>query len=224
MKMRRSTVRAVVLCGVAAGVLLAGSSIAYLTDYDSAKNEFTVGKVEIELDEPGWVPEEHTKIVPGEDIKKNPQVTNTGVNDAFVYLQVSVPKDTVITADDQGNRLESRNQKLFSFESKEGWTQISLEESEDTAIYTYSYDKILEPEETTTALFDSVHFVNLIEGQLDEQSLAIPVRAYAIQSANTADEKKTVVEQAKEAYQKYIKQNAGQNSAVMENSAETEKE
>lgn len=205
-----------VLCSVAAGVLLVGSSVAYLTDYDSAKNEFTVGKVDIDLKEPDWVPEDHTKIEPGDDIKKNPQIKNNGVNDAFVYLQVSIPKDTVITSDAQGNRLASANQQLFTFESNTGWTRISLEESENSAIYTYSYDQILKPGETTSALFDKVHFINLIEGQLDEQSLSIPVRAYAIQSAHTADTEKSVINQAKEAYQKYIRQNTGQKGSVME--------
>ena len=33
--------------------------------FDSAQNQFTVGKVDIELDEPNWTPEEYTKIEPG---------------------------------------------------------------------------------------------------------------------------------------------------------------
>ena len=35
--------------------------------------------------------------------------------------------------------------------------------------------------ETTESLFDTVKFLNIIEGQLDGQQLEIPVRAYAIQ-------------------------------------------
>ena len=73
------------------GLASIGGVSAYLTDFDSAQNQFTVGKVDIELDEPNWTPEEYTKIEPGKEIDKDPQITNTGVNDAFVYLEISVP-------------------------------------------------------------------------------------------------------------------------------------
>ena len=39
--------------------------------------------------------------------------------------------------------------------------------------------------ETTETLFDTVKFLNIIEGQLDGQQIEIPVRAYAIQAAYT---------------------------------------
>ena len=43
--------------------LAAGGTAAYLTDFETTTNSFTVGKVDIELDEPGWKPEENTKTV-----------------------------------------------------------------------------------------------------------------------------------------------------------------
>ena len=39
--------------------------------YDKTVNQFTVGKVDIQL-EAGRKPEEHTKIEPGKDIQKYP--------------------------------------------------------------------------------------------------------------------------------------------------------
>ena len=53
--------------GFVAGVLCLasiGGVSAYLTDFDKADNQFTVGKVSIDLDEPGFKPEEQTKIEP----------------------------------------------------------------------------------------------------------------------------------------------------------------
>lgn len=94
--------------GFVAGVLCLasiGGVSAYLTDFDKADNQFTVGKVSIDLDEPGFKPEEQTKIEPGKDVKKDPQIKNTGVNDAFVYLEVSIPMAEVEAASEDGTRL-----------------------------------------------------------------------------------------------------------------------
>ena len=81
-------------------------------------------------------------------------------------------------------------------------------------VYTYCYNKILKPGDTTIPLFETVTFANIIEGQLDTAHLEIPIRAYAIQTVNTGGDTGTVVQQAMTAYQKYVKQNLGQNGAV----------
>ena len=186
----------------------------YLTDYDKADNQFTVGKVEIELEEPGWKQEEHTKIEPGKEIEKDPQIQNTGVNDAFVYMEVTVPMADVMAADEEGNRLNKKMQELFTFTAKENWSLIDKKKKETAAVYVYAYDKILKPEQTTEPLFDMVKFLNIIEGQLDTQQISIPVRAYAIQSSYTGGDKDSIPEQAKEAYKKYVNQNKEQEGQV----------
>lgn len=59
--------------GLAAGILClasVGGISAYLTDFDKADNQFTVGKVSIDLEEPGFDQEEQTKIEPGKEVKK----------------------------------------------------------------------------------------------------------------------------------------------------------
>ena len=96
MMKNRKMVKGIAL-GAMIAALAAGGTAAYLTDFETTTNSFTVGKVDIELDEPGWKPEENTKIVPTQVIKKDPYVKNVGVNEAFVYLEVSVPVSEVIT-------------------------------------------------------------------------------------------------------------------------------
>ena len=54
------------------GSICIGGTLAYLTDYDVAANEFTVGKVDIELTEPNWKPEDYKNLVPTQEIKKDP--------------------------------------------------------------------------------------------------------------------------------------------------------
>ena len=197
-----------------AGALLVGGTFAYLTDYDQAVNQFTVGQVKIELEEPNWEPEKHTKIVPTEEIKKDPQVKNTGSNDAFVYLEVSVPMADVITAAGDGSRIPKAVQELFSFSKNEGWTQMSAKTSGNSRVYTYAYNRILKPQETTGTLFDTVTFANVVEGQLDTKILEMPVRAYAIQTVNTGGTETETVKQAIKAFEKYVNQNREQDGKV----------
>lgn len=103
--------------------------ISYLTDFDKADNQFTVGKVSIDLDEPGFKPEEQTKIEPGKDVKKDPQIKNTGVNDAFVYLEVSIPMAEVEAASEDGTRLGKREQELFSFQTPDKLDKIKFQKN-----------------------------------------------------------------------------------------------
>ena len=213
MMKNRKMVKGIALAAMVAA-LAAGGTAAYLTDFESATNSFTVGKVDIELDEPNWKPDDNTKLVPTQVIKKDPFVKNLGVNDAFVYLEVSVPVRNVITAALDGTRNAQAKTEVFSYTKNKEWTQMERKEIGQNMVYTYAYNSILKPGEKTTTLFDTVTFANIIEGQLDTQQLDMPVRAYAIQSTNTGDDKTTVLEQATAAYQKYVNQNKGLSSGV----------
>lgn len=205
--------KAVFAVGVLCLATIGGVS-AYLTDFDTAENQFTVGKVAIEVDEPNWDEKEQTKIEPGKVISKDPQIKNTGVNDAFVYLEVSIPMADVQAAADDGTRLKQKMQELFSFEAQDSWTKLDSKQSGDNQIYIYAYNEILQPQQTTEALFDSVKFLNVIEEELDEQQLSIPIRAYAIQSSYTGGDSSSVTDRARIAYEKYVNQNKDQTGQV----------
>lgn len=213
-KMTKRNMMKVLATGAVIGSLAVCGTAAYLTDYDNTVNEFTVGKVDIKLEEPNWKPEDHTKIEPSEVIKKDPQIKNEGINDAFVYLEVSVPVASVITAAADGSRIDKAETELFSFAAKNDWTRIDKRKVGNNQVYTFTYNKILKPTETTTTLFDTVTFANIIEGQLDTQTLSMPVRAYAIQTVNTGDNGGTLLEQSKVAYTKYVNQNVSQSGAA----------
>ena len=213
--MKKNTVKIMALAGILCLASVGGVS-AYLTDYEKVSNEFTVGKVDIELKEPEWKPEENKKIEPSKVIHKDPQITNTGTNDAFVYMEVSIPMANVEAAAENGERLGKKVQELFYFEAKDSWTQLSVQNAESRRTYTYAYKKILKPQETSEALFDTVKFLNLIEGQLDGQTFEIPVRAYAIQTSYTGGSSDNLSEQIKAAYEKYVNQNKNQDGKVTE--------
>ena len=213
--MKKNTVKIMTLAGILCLASVGGVS-AYLTDYEKVSNEFTVGKVDIELKEPEWKPEENKKIEPSKVIHKDPQITNTGTNDAFVYMEVSIPMANVEAAAENGERLGKKVQELFYFEAKDSWMQLSVQNTESRRPYTYAYKKILKPQETSEALFDTVKFLNLIEGQLDGQTFEIPVRAYAIQTSYTGGSSDNLSEQIKAAYEKYVNQNKNQDGKVTE--------
>ena len=69
--------------------------------------------------------------------------------------------------------MTKREQELFSFQTPTGWTKLSSKKNGDNQVYVYAYNEILKPEQTTSALFDSVKFLNIIEGQLDERNLEL---------------------------------------------------
>lgn len=197
--------------------LTVGGSIAYLTDAERTTNHFTVGKVDIDLTEPNWEEEENQELQAGVTIKKDPTLTNTGINDAYVYLEVQIPMADVITAGQDGTRLNNgaaTHQQLFTFQADSSWTLISQEELNQKMVYTYSYNQILAPNESTTALFNTVTFANVVEGQIDQNEYDIPVAGFAIQTANTGDGSGDIPSEAKTAYEKYVNQNLGQSGAV----------
>ena len=76
------------ICFVLIACMVAGGSLAYLTDRDSEANVFTVGDVRIELSEDFA---QGAKLTPGVNIEKTPTIKNTGINDAYVWMDWAVP-------------------------------------------------------------------------------------------------------------------------------------
>ena len=208
-----------ILCTLAvAGVIGTSGILAYLTDNDQATNKFTVGKVDIELQEPTWdeatdtdgdeVPDFAEEITANQTIAKDPQVENIGKNNAYVYLKVTVPVAEVITAADDGTLLNggaATATELFTFTPNAKWTEIASEKEETatSVTYVYYYNEVVAPGATTEKLFEEVKFANVIEGQVDDTVMQqIDVNAYAIQSDNLAND-----ETQEAAYQIYLNQN-----------------
>lgn len=213
--MNKKFVKVAAICA-AIGSLAIGGTMAYLTDYDSVVNEFTVGEVKIDLEEPNWKPEENKKIEPTQVIKKDPQIKNTGVSDAYVYLEVEVPRENVIVANAAGQRQAKAITDLFTYTVNPDWTMIAENTNDQVHRRTYCYNKVLAAGSTTNTLFDTVTMANVIEGQIDKKVLTVPVRAYAIQTVNTGAGN-TVVAKATEAFKKYYAQNEGTDAAAKQN-------
>ncbi len=111
---------------LAAVALIAAFSLggirAYMTDHETAVNEFTVGKVDFNLYESSWDGEgpdgsyiaadsnalginQAKNIYSGKVIDKNPAVKNNSKNDAYFRMYVRIPVASVVTADRSGRVL-----------------------------------------------------------------------------------------------------------------------
>lgn len=113
---------------VMVGAMALGGTMAYLTDNEAHVNTFTVGKVQIDLEEPGWDPEDGEDIVPNEEIEKDPKIENTGTNLAYVFAEVKIPAAEVVTAGADGTKNPSALQDLFTYGTVKG--------SGDAKVYT----------------------------------------------------------------------------------------
>ena len=78
------------LCIVATLVIGLGSTLAYLTDTDTKVNTFTVGNVDIMVDEEF---EQNSPLAPGATVNKDAQIVNTGATPAWVWMTVAVPSN-----------------------------------------------------------------------------------------------------------------------------------
>lgn len=99
----KKKITALCLCVALLAIAVVGASLAYFTDTDNAKNTFTVGNVKIDLIEQektdnGLAPFEQRKtLVPGKSndgnaVSKIVTVKNTGDGDAWVWVELRIPK------------------------------------------------------------------------------------------------------------------------------------
>ncbi len=176
------------------GCVAVGGISAYLTDIENANNEFTVGKINIELKEDNWNPEEGKDITPNKEIAKDPTVTNIGKNGAYVFVEVEVPYANIVVANDDGTKKAAADTELFSYTVNSGWVELGTgtkdtEKGIITHVYAYATDlntlTALSKEATTPSVFDSVKVANFVENQgLEETETSINVIAKAIQTTD----------------------------------------
>lgn len=82
---------AIFLCVALAAVAVVGASLAYFTDSEAKTNVFTVGKVDINLDET-FV--DNSKLMPGVDVNKDVSISLAeNSSDAYVWYLWKIPAD-----------------------------------------------------------------------------------------------------------------------------------
>ena len=129
--------------------------------------------------------------------------------------------------------------------TEDSWTLVKSEELEAEAdtqishyhVYTYAYNKVLLEGETTKPLFEKVRLLNMLEGELDESSLTMPIKAFAIQAAHTGNdsdeadvgndypiEPADVQREARFAFEKYLNQKEGEENTDSDEEISTQED
>ena len=190
----------ITLCLIVAMIAVAaiGGTLAYFTDSETTTNTFTMGSVEIELTESSW--NAPTNTVPGVSYAKNPVVKNTGMNDAWIRVDVILSDATAFkTAAAKYTNTELSS--MFVGLDTTNWTALTPADGDnDTLIFSFYYKTALAKETSTSALFTAVK----IPGKFTNADMTnigtdftITVQAHAIQ---TSDDYTTV----EEAFAKYV--------------------
>lgn len=187
---------------VAASVL---GTMAYLTSTDKVVNTFTVGKVQIKLDEAkantdGTLVENaervkanNYKLLPGHTYAKDPMVTVLKDSEsAYIKMTVTFSKAAELDAIFAPNGADMTS--IFNGYSSTNWTYKG--NTEDTAANTRTYEfwykeAVAAPTDNVAldALFDSITVPGSItNGQLETiEDMTITVNAYAIQADGFAN-------------------------------------
>lgn len=192
-------------CLLTGGLMIAGA-YAYLTDTAEATNTFTVGNVKVTLKEPGYPGNDSPQVknqTPGQETPKNPQVENTGKNDAVVFMQVSVPMRELTPITDGKISGEKTLSEVFTMKLDGDSAQPGTNHFRDSWVllnggkpsadgknkdYLFGYSRRIQKGQTTDALFDKVQLVNFREEEIGaKDSLSIGIRTFAIQADSILD-------------------------------------
>lgn len=206
------------LVTVLVAMIAIGGMLAYLTDRDSKANVFTVGDVKIDLIEDF---NQGAELTPGTEITKKVEVKNTGKNDAWVWVTVSVPAGF-----DTGALEITKNENLWTWGQAVDKTIDNLPYKEYTVLYNTALaaDALTaEPAMTQVKVSSKIDITPKGDWYLVDKGTPTPINwkssngnpviyvsAYAIQ----ADENITTVADAYEKYNAQWGDNGGENGEV----------
>lgn len=183
--MKKKSIISICLVVAIAFVAIGGATLAYFTDNESASNVFTVGNVDITLEEPSWDPP--TAVVPGITYPKDPTVENVGKNDSWVRVSCTVSDYAAFKAACDAHQVTDLTTIFGGFDDSK-WTLAKapvIDTEADTITYSYYYNTILKVGANTGALFTSVtvpsSFTNVEMAAIGDD-FTIDVTADAIQS------------------------------------------
>ena len=197
-------------------VIVGGYTIAFMVAPTQAKlNNANVGDIEARLTESDWdkLGDSEKILYPNKSLPKNPVVENISDrnHDIYAYIKVRIPRAEVVVVSNKTTVADPVMTNLFTYNfDTVHWIEIEkLSPVENTpyAEAVYGYYTKLEKDQTTEPLFETVTFVNILEGSLPKGTkLEIEIESLAIQ-ADYLDEVEGEQEQdlIKHAYGTYLK-------------------
>ena len=212
-KTKRRRLYSLLLCGA----LLITCAFAFLTATTETKtNTFTVGSIKVEVDEGPWdeypdtdtdgIPDIAEDLVSGKVIEKAPLIRNTGSNDAYGFVLVSIPKaQSAVIANNRGFTTTETNYELFELldaagnnilvdgNLPAGWSKVDITDELNARTdadqdsynhYLFAYDTVIpgsastavEADRETSTLFSKVRFANVTEDFAGETAKELVVK------------------------------------------------
>ncbi|MGN1133001.1 MAG: SipW-dependent-type signal peptide-containing protein [Oscillospiraceae bacterium] len=201
MKTRRKTIL-LAICAAALVAVSVFGTMAYLTSKDEVKNTFTVGNVQIKLDEAKVddngkaiagegaerVKENSYKLVPGKNLDKDPTVTVLkNSEDSYVRVLVTINKKSAL------DKIGIKMTDVFEGYDSNKWVfNGQKNNNDDTMTYEFRYSKAVSAADTDVALpalFTGIKVPENLTGEqiADLEGLNIKVTAEAIQTEGFAN-------------------------------------
>ena len=185
---------------------------AFYTTNDKITNFFNVGQISAEVEEPNY--EDNKVVRPGDEVVKDPTLSNNGKVDSYIRAQVYVPISDEVKYVDENEEIDEIDKEieLVSYELNDGWVKVEDENftgsyedenGDKYKVYTYKYvmdnvEKIIKPgEKIEKPVFDKVKIINYLD--MDKAiNIKLHVTAIAVQAEGGT---------AEEMWSYYIKQN-----------------
>ena len=173
--MKKKSILMAAIAVMLVAVLVVGGTLAYFTDTKSANNTFTMGNVKIKLDESNVndpngdrvTSNEYTGVLPGIQYKKDPVVTNTGKNDAYVRAVVTIENgmNWLGFYYDKASTFPQVDafEKLICNKLGKGWEIVGFKNVMSTqdhptsdTVVTLEYKGVLKAGDVTSAMFENI--------------------------------------------------------------------
>jgi alternate signal-mediated exported protein len=177
----------IVTCVALVAAIAVGGTLAWFTDSKDVTNTVTFGNVKIDLTEPHYAGGSSggtVSAMPGEIIMKDPTVTNTGTNDAWIRVKIHAYLE-----DSSGNKTEVPFVLQNGVQNENGETRLMLDgdpgkwhdpANDQTAGYLYYVETL--GSKQTASVFKNVRIPSSWDNEkLEGKTLKIDVTAEALQ-------------------------------------------
>lgn len=116
-KLQKKHFKSLAVIASVTALVVISSTMAFFSSNDNTTNKFIGTRFDISLTETKWDAEQAKEVIPGQELDKNPQITNKEQTEGYVFLRVTVPCDTQMVDNDDGTPMDSAltNVPMYKF-------------------------------------------------------------------------------------------------------------
>ena len=116
-KLQKKHFKSLAVIASVTALVVISSTMAFFSSNDNTTNKFIGTRFDISLTETKWDAEQAKEVIPGQELDKNPHITNKEQTECYVFLRVTVPCDTQMVDNDDGTPMDSAltNVPMYKF-------------------------------------------------------------------------------------------------------------